>query len=146
MRMSLEDWAGTLFPLVYAVIAGFAVATSIYVDGMCTKSMLFLAAWIASTCILWSIPFLSNRFGRGKRVHLDERGLLIFKNALLVAHATSWFYFLFACLVAWWIVGPIGSVSINVLPLILVGWLVVFQFALVLGRTLQDRFGRHHGQ
>lgn len=42
MKMSLEDWAGTLFPLVYAVIAGFAVAVSIYVDGMCMKSMSLL--------------------------------------------------------------------------------------------------------
>jgi hypothetical protein len=146
MKMSLEDWAGTLFPLVYAVIASFDVAVRICVDGICTKSMLLLAAWMVSTCILWSIPFIVNRLDRGKRVHMDERGLLIFKNALLVAHATSWFYFLIACLVAWWIVGPIGSVSVNVLPLILIGWLVVFQFALVLDRALQDRFGRHYGQ
>jgi hypothetical protein len=143
MKMSLVDWAGTLFPLVYAVIAGFAVAVRICVDGMCTKSMLFLAAWMVSTCILWSIPFISHRFGGA---NMDERELLIFKNALLVAHATSWFYFLIACLVAWWIVGPIGSVSVNVLPLIFIGWLVVFQFALVLGRALPDRFGRHYGQ
>ena len=77
---------------------------------------------------------------------MDERGVMILKNALLAAHTVSWFYFLAACLVAWWIVGPTGSVSVNVIPLIFVGWVVVFQFALVLGSALQDRLGGHHGQ
>jgi hypothetical protein len=146
MKMSLEDLAGMLFPLFFAVIAGFAVAVSIFVDGMCRKSLFMLAAWLASTGILWSVPFIFQRFRRGKKVHMDERGLMIFKNALLAAHTASWFYFLIACFIAWWLVGPTGSVSVNVLPLLFVGWAVVFQFVLVLGSAFQDRLGTHHGQ
>jgi hypothetical protein len=146
MKTSLEDLAGMLLPLVFAVIAGFAGAVSICVDGMSRKSLFMLAIWLASTGILWSIPFIFQRFCRGKRVHMDERGLMIFKNALLAAHTVSWFYFLLACFIAWWLVGPTGSVSVNVLPVIFVGWIVVFQFILVLGSALQDRFGSHHGQ
>jgi hypothetical protein len=146
MKMSLEYLAGMLLPLAVAVIAGFAVAVSIYADGMCRKSLVMLAVWLASTGILWALPFIFQGFRRGKKVHMDERGLMIFKNAMVTAHTASWFYFLFACLVAWWIVGPTGSVSVNVLPLIFVGWVVVFQFVLVLGSALQDRFGSHHGQ
>ena len=145
MNMSLKELAGTLFPLCFAIIMSFAVAVSFYADGVCGKSLFMLAIWLMATCILWSIPFILQKFRRGKEVHMDERGVMIFKNALLIAHTTSWIYFLLVCVFAWWMAGPSGSVSVNVLPLIFVGWFVVFQFALVLGSALQDRFGSHHG-
>jgi hypothetical protein len=59
---------GALFPLFFAVTMGLAVAVSIYVDGICLKSLFMLAVWLASTGILWSIPFI---FHGGS---LDPRG------------------------------------------------------------------------
>jgi hypothetical protein len=146
MRRSLAELMGMAFPLVFAVIMGLAVAVSLYQDGVCLRSLFMLGAWLAATGILWSIPFIFQRFGRRNQVYVDERGLMILKNSLLAAHTVSWFYFLLACLVAWSIVGPTGSVSVNVLPLIFVGWVVIFQFALVVGSALQDRIGEHRGQ
>ena len=146
MKWSLKDLMGVLFPLLFAIIVGFAVAVSIYVDGICLKSLFMLAVWLVSTGILWSIPFICQRIRRGTEVYMDERGLMIFKNASLAAHIVSWFYFLSVYLIAWWIVGPTGSVSVNVIPLIFVGWVVVFQFALVLGSAFQECVSSHHGQ
>ena len=146
MKKSSEDLMGVAFPLLFAVIMGLAVAVSIFVEGICLKSMFMLGVWLVSIGILWSIPFIFQRIRRRKEVYIDERGLMIFKNALLAAYTVSWFYFLAACLVAWWIVGPTGSVSVNVIPLLFVGWVVVFQFAFVLGSAFQDRLGSHHGQ
>ena len=141
MKRSLGDLMGMAFPLLFAVIMGLAVAVSIYVDGISSKSLFMLGVWLVSTGILWSIPFIFQRIHRRKEVTMDERGLMIFKNALLAAYTVSWFYFLATCLVAWWIVGPTGAVSVNVLPLLFVGWVVVFQFVLVLGSSILDRRG-----
>ena len=146
MKRSLGDLMGVLLPLFFAVIMGFAVAVSFYVDGICGKSMFMLAVWLVSTGILWSIPFIFQGIRGRKEVYMDERGLMIFKNALLAAHAVSWFYFLLVCCIAWWIVGPTGRVSVNMLPLLFVGWVVVFQFALALGSALLDSLGSRHGQ
>ena len=146
MKMSLEDLVGMLLLLAITAIVGFGVAVSIYVDGMCRKSLLMLGSWLAATGILWSIPFIFQRFRRGKKIHVDERGRMIFKNALVAANIVFWFYFLLACFVAWWIVGPAGSVSVNVLPIIFVGGIVIFQFVFVLGNAFLERPGSHHGQ
>jgi len=145
MKKSLEDLIGaifgTVFVLVYALVMGFVAAVTFYLDGMGFKSLFLLVAWLASIGILWSSPFILQKIRKNKEVHMDERGLMIFKNAALAALIVSCLYFLSACFVAWWIVGPTGSVSVNVIPLIFVGWIVIFQFALVFSNLILDRLG-----
>jgi len=147
MRTWLENLFGPLFVLGFALIAGLAVAVTLYADGLCLKSLFMLATWLVATVVLWSTPFLMQRIRRDKRkVHMDERGLMIFKNAALGALTLCWLYFLCACLVAWWLVGSDGSVSVNVLPLLFVGGVVLFQLALVVGSLIQERLGGCHGE
>ena len=145
MKKSLEDLIGaifgTLFVLVFALVMGFVAAVTFYLDGICFKSLFMLIAWLASTGILWSTPLVLQKIHKNKEVHMDERGLMIFKNSALAALTVSFLYFLSACFVAWWIVGPDGSVSVNVIPLIFVGWIVIFQFALVFSNLILDRLG-----
>ncbi len=52
----------------------------------------------------------------------------------------SWFYFVATCVTAWCIVGPHGSISVNVMPLTLLGGLVIFTFAQGLASMIQ--YGR----
>jgi len=145
MKKTHEELFGFLFGLVYPLVMGFAVAVAIYVDGMCVKSLLMLAAWLASIAVLWAMPSILRRIGKRRRVLRDERDIAIFKNASMIAHAMSWLYFLSACLVVWWRVGANGSISVNLLPLIFVGGIVVHQLTLVLGGYVQDRLGGTHG-
>jgi len=58
--------------------------------------------------------------GRSK-VDLDERDRLINYRAILAAYSIFWLVFTAVCMVPWFILGPNGSISVNVLPLILVG-------------------------
>jgi len=131
----------TIFVLAFALISGLSAAVGLYLDGMGFKSLLVLVAWLAATCILWSTPFILQKIRKNGVVHMDERGLKIFKNAALAALTVSMLYFLSACFVAWRIVGPNGSVSVNVIPAIFVGWVVIFQIALVFSNLILDRFG-----
>jgi len=75
----------------------------------------------------WLIPFLFRKTRRHK-TSFDERDQLIVKRAALSAYVVLWLYFVAACAVAWWIVGPQGSVSVNVMPLTLAGGLAVSAF------------------
>lgn len=145
MKKSTEETLGLLIMLLYPLISGFSVAVAIYFDGLCVKSLVMLTAWLASLCILWSMPAILQKFGRKKEVMQDERDIVILKNAAFVAHAASWLYFLLACLVIFWMVGPGGSVSANLLPVIFVGGVIIYQFVLVLGSLIQEKKGHVHG-
>jgi hypothetical protein len=150
MKKSLEDRVGTilgvLFVLVYALIMGLAVAVSIYLDGMGFKSLFLLVGWLVSTCFLWFIPSIFQKFSKKKEVLRDERDVIVLKNSALAALAVSCLYFFSACFLAWRIVGSNGSVSVNVITLIFVGWIVIFQFTIVFSNLIQNRSGGKDGK
>jgi hypothetical protein len=145
MKRAHEELFGLLFGLTFPVIAGFGVAVSIYVDGICSKSLIMLFGWLAATGFYWSLPVILQRIAGRKTVLRDERDVAIWKRSALTAHAASWLYFFAACVVALWIAGADGAISVNALPLTFVGGIVVFQVALVLSSYLQERTGRIHG-
>ena len=128
----IEDWIGAIFIILFALITGFAVAVSIYVDGVCFKSLFMLTSWLVATGILWLNPFILQKIRKNKERFTDERHLMIFKNAALAAHTISWIYFLCACIVAWLLVGPNGSISVHIIPLLIIGWVILYQFALLI--------------
>ena len=128
----VEDWIGGIFIILFALITGFAVAVSIYMDGVCFKSLFMLASWLVATVILWLSPFILQKIRKNKETFTDERHLMIFKNAALAAHTISWIYFLCVCIAAWLIVGPNGTISVHIIPLLLIGWVILYQFALLI--------------
>jgi len=128
----VEDWIGAIFIILFALITGFAVAVSIYVDGLCFKSLFMLTSWLAATVILWLNPFIMQKIRKNQERFTDERHVMIFKDAALAAHTISWIYFLCACVVAWLIVGSNGYVSVHVIPLLVIGWVILYQFALLI--------------
>ena len=90
------------------------------------------ASWLVATGILWLNPFILQKIRKNKERFTDERHLMIFKNAALAAHTISWIYFLCACIVAWLLVGPNGSISVHIIPLLIIGWVILYQFALLI--------------
>ncbi|UCE49745.1 MAG: hypothetical protein JSW47_06265 [Phycisphaerales bacterium] len=156
MKESQENLAnqigGWLCLLGFPVISGIVVALGLYFDGMGysneigSKSPLVLLSWIIASCILWALPFIIQKIRKKGEVHIDERGVKIFKNAALTAATISMLYFLTVCFVAVRAVGPNGSVSVNIIPAIFVGWIVVFQIALFFCNLCFDKFGRRNGR
>ena len=144
-EIQIRTLGGLLCMLIYPPIMGFAVAIAIYTEGMCFKSIFMLMLWLISLFYLWNLPWILQKMGRKVILH-DERDIVISRNASLTAHAVSWLFFLSACLFVWWLVGTNGSVSVNVLPLIFVGGIVVYQIILVLSRLFQERIGRIHDE
>ena len=55
------------------------------------------------------------------KVDFDERDIFINFRAILAAYSIFWLVFTAACMIPWFIIGPAGSISVNVLPLMLCG-------------------------
>jgi hypothetical protein len=146
MKEAHEKLFGLLFGLTFPLVMGFAVSVSIWVNGLGSKSLIMLMAWLAATCFIWAFPSILHRFGSTREVLRDERDILILTYSALIAHAITWLFFVAACIAACWIVGINGSVSVNVLPLVFVGGAVVFQVVLVISGLIQEKVTLLHGQ
>ena len=71
----------------------------------------------------------SNKIGKRKaKINYDERDRLILIRATLAGYAMLWLYFVAACIFAWLSVAPERSISINVMPMVIVGGIAVFHF------------------
>jgi len=127
----VNDVIEGLFIILFALIMGFAVAVSFYVDGMCFRSLFMLSSWLIATGILWLSPFILQKIRKTKETLTDERHQMIFKNAALAAHTVSWIYFFGGCIAAWLLAGPNGTISVQVIPLFIIGWVILYQIALL---------------
>jgi len=56
---------------------------------------------------------------KDEKVEFDERDRLINMRAVLGAYSLFWLIFTAACMVPWFIIGPSGSIPVNVLPMML---------------------------
>lgn len=65
-------------------------------------------------------------------VRFDERDELIQKRAVLVGFAASYCFFIAVCVITWLIVGIDGSVSVNMLPIMVCGGFITYE----LGRSV----------
>ena len=88
--------------------------------------------------LFWLFPFICSKPRKGKRkVDFDERDQLIHQKSVMIAYAVLWLYFVVACVIAWCIVGPHGSISVNVMPITLLGGLIIFTFVQGLATLVQ---------
>lgn len=58
--------------------------------------------------------------GQGK-VRFDERDQLFYMRAWFLGYCASYLFFVIVCMTTWFIYGPMGTISVNVLPLTVVG-------------------------
>jgi len=141
-RAQEEALVGTIIVLLYVIICGSVGVLLVYTKGVrLIPLLMFTSTAILAGPVLWLLPFVLKKLGRRrKKIYTDERDLQISKNAAFVAQTVLWFYFVGACLVAWWRVGPEGNVSVHVMPLVLVGGLAIF--TLVQSVTAFVQYGR----
>jgi len=130
-----------LMPLS-ALIPGFVAVLLVYTEGTRFIPLFMFTSVIVLGSLFWLAPALVQKIHRSKKVQADERDLLIYKNGAVAAHIVLWLYFASVCLVAWWLVGPEGMVSVNVMPLVLVGAVAIFLLVEYLAAFIQYGRGR----
>ena len=135
---------GLLLVVPMILIIGTVAVFIAFDRGISFRPLLMFTATVLSGGLVWLIPLVSSRVGKQKeKVTFDERDLLIHKRAVMAGYVVLWLYLVAACVVPWCIVGPQGSVSVNILPLALLGGLIVFTLAQGLATVVQyGRAGR----
>ena len=119
-------WFSLLFVVPLWLIFGQLPILLIYLEG---PSLLHLFSFAASTIVgglSWLLLLIWNR--KAKR-EFDERDKLIFMRATLAAYTVLWLYFVGSCIYSWLSVAPERSVSVNAMPIVIIGGIVVFHFA-----------------
>jgi hypothetical protein len=123
-----------------ALIPGSVAVLLVYTQGAHLIPLFMFTLAIVLGSLFWLMPALVQRIHKSKKVQSDERDVLIYKNGAVAAHIVLWLYFAIACVVAWWLVGPEGTVSVNVMPLVLIGAVALFLLVEYLAAFIQ--YGR----
>jgi len=120
-----KEWAWLMLflaPFMVAISGGVFVLL-FYLEGRLLM-LGFFAVWLVS---LWLLPYLFSKIPTKKtKVLFDERDNLIQKRATLAGYLGFWWYIVTACIIPLWFVGPTGSISAILLPIILLGGIIIF--------------------
>jgi hypothetical protein len=136
----LESWIYFFLGSACFLIPGTVAVFIAYDRGISFVPVFMFASIVIWGGLFWLFPFIHNKFRKEKKVDFDERDQLIHKKSVMVAYIVLWLYFVAACVTAWCIVGPQGSISVNVMPLTLLGGLAIFTTVQSLASLIQ--YGR----
>jgi len=120
-----QEWAWVMLFLApfMVVISGGVFVWLFYLEGRLLMLWAF-AGWCVS---LWLLPYVFNKIPTKKaKVLFDERDNLIQKRATSAGYLGFWWYIVTACIIPLWFVGPTGSISAILLPVILLGGIIIF--------------------
>jgi hypothetical protein len=141
IEIKIESWIYFFIGLACFLIPGTVAVFIIYDQGVSFLPVFMFVATLIWFGLFWLFPFIEKKVRKGqKKVSFDERDQKIHKNAVMIAYVVVWLYFVAACVIGWCIVGPRGTISVNVMPLTLLGGLVIF--AVVQGLASLVLYGR----
>ncbi|MFC1793188.1 hypothetical protein ACFL3Q_06335 [Planctomycetota bacterium] len=137
----VESWLYFFIGLACFLIPGAVAVFIAYDRGISFAPVFMFAGIVIWGGLFWMFPFIEKKVRKGKKkISFDERDELIHKKAVMTGYVVLWLYFVAACVIAWCIVGPHGSISVNVMPLTLLGGLVIFTLSQGLASLIQ--YGR----
>ena len=123
--------AVVIFYLIFGMpkaLAGFALM-SIGLPGV------FVLIGIGGLEALFRLIF---KKGQGK-VRFDERDQLFYMRAWFLGYSASYLFFVIVCMTTWFIYGPKGTISVNMLPLTVIGGFMAL--ALVYSIAILAQYG-----
>jgi len=114
------SWIYFFLGLACFLIPGGVAVFIAYDRGISFAPVLMFAGIVIWGGLFWLFPFIEKKFRKGRNiVTFDERDQLIHKKSVMAGYVVLWIYFVAVCVAAWCIVGPHGSISVNVMPLTL---------------------------
>ncbi len=141
------SWFYFFLGLACFLIPGGVAVFIAYDRGISFAPVLMFTGIVIWGGLFWLFPFIEKKVRKDKKqISFDERDQLIHKKAVMAGYVVLWLYFVTACVIAWCIVGPHGSISVNVMPLTLLGGLVIFTFVQGLACLIQYGRGGKDGE
>ena len=107
------------------VIVGITFPVVSIVDGL--QPQIFAGIFGVSVWggFMWLIPLIFPPKTK-KQVNWDERDKMIHIRSVLAGFSVLWLYVVSICMIFWGYIGPEGTITTNVLILIVFGGLIVF--------------------
>jgi len=128
-KVQREAWIALLLVVPVWAICGQLPILLIYLEG---PSFLHLFSFACATMIgglSWLLLLFFNRKrSRKAKIEFDERDKLILIRSTLAGYTVLWIYFIAACIYVWLSVAPERSISVNVMPTVIVEGIAVFIF------------------
>jgi len=145
-QTKVESWIYFFLGMLCFLIPGGVAVFIAYDKGISFVPVFMFASIVIYGGLFWLFPFICGKLSKGKKkVSFDERDQFIHKKAVMASYVVLWLYFVAVSVTAWCIVGPHGSISVNVMPLTLLGGLAIFNVAHGLA-TLIQYGGRDKGE
>ena len=143
-RTQKKAWFNLTVTVVTLLLAAAAIGTLAIIVGMprALGGLGFLGLW----GLLGLEPVLFRAKPGQPTVDFDERDLQIDRKATLGAFAITYVYFVAACMITWFIVGPDGVVRVVVLPGIVAGGFITSQIVRSVAILVQYKEGDKDGQ
>ena len=140
-KTKAESWLYFLLGLSCFLIPSTVAVFIAYDRGISFAPVFMFTGIVVWGGLFWLFPFIEKKLRKEQqKVSFDERDQLIHRKSVMVAYVALWLYFVAACVITWCIVGPHGSISVNVMPLTLIGGLVIFTSVQGLASLIQ--YGR----
>ena len=140
-KVQRETWIALLLVVPAWAIFGQLPVLLIYLEG---PSFLHLFSFACATIIgglSWLLLLFFNRKrNRKAKIEFDERDKLILIRSTLAGYVVLWIYFIAACIYAWLTASPDRSISVNVMPIVIVEGIAVFIFVQSITTLIQ--YGR----
>jgi hypothetical protein len=132
------------------VVSGFAIIGIVFpvisiTDGLSPAIFTGLCGIGIWGGFMWLLPLICPPKSK-KRINWDERDKMIHTRSVLIAYSVLWLYVVGVCMIFWGAVGPEGSISTNILLLIVFGGLIVFAIASTIAGLLLYGRGRKDGE
>ena len=124
--------------LIALTLSALAVSVFYFVVDLPIRRALGGFGFMGITGLMGLSPLLYKK--ERDKVSFDERDELINYRAILAAYSVFWLVFTAACMIPWSIIGPSGSISVNVLPIMLFG--IGITLALVHSLVILIQYGR----
>ncbi len=128
-KVQREAWIALLLVVPAWAIFGQLPVLLIYLEG---PSFLHLFSFACATIIgglSWMLLLFFNRTWKRKiKIEFDERDKLILIRSTLAGYVVLWIYFIAACIYVWLTASPDRSISVNVMPIVIVEGIAVFIF------------------
>ena len=144
-KVQRGTWIALLLVVPVWAICGQLPVLLIYLEG---PSFLHLFSFACATIIgglSWLLLLFFNRkWKRKAKIEFDERDKLILIRSTLAGYVVLWMYFIAACIYVWLTASADRSISVNVMPIVIVEGIAVFIFVqsvttlIQYGRTVKE--------
>ncbi len=131
-------WFSLIVISVALILSAAAVGVLYFVVGLAMRRALGGIGFIGICGLIGLSPLLFKK--EPGKVSLDERDLLIYNRASLVAYSVFWLFFTAACMVPWLVLDSGVRIRVVLLPLMLASGFVIVQ--LIQSIAILIQYGR----